>query len=84
MRAILMSWLIEVHLKYQLQPETLYITVNLIDRYCQKKRVPRSEYQLLGVGAMLVACKYEEIYVPKVNDFVDITDNTYSKEQILE
>ena len=45
--------------------------------------MPRSEYQLLGVGAMLIACKYEEIYVPKVCDFVDITDNTYTKEQIL-
>lgn len=79
MRAILISWLIEVHLKYQLQPETLFITVNIVDRYCQKKVVPRSEYQLLGVTAMLIAAKYEEIYVPKIEDFVDITDNTYSK-----
>jgi len=38
---------------------------------------------LLGVTAMLVACKYEEIWVPKIEDFVDITDNTYTKEQIL-
>lgn len=43
----------------------------------------RAEYQLLGVTAMLIACKYEEIYVPKIEDFVDITDNTYSKEQIM-
>lgn len=83
MRAILISWLIEVHLKYQLLPETLFITVNIVDRYCQKKVVPRSEYQLLGVTAMLIAAKYEEIYVPKIEDFVDITDNTYSKQQIL-
>ena len=67
MRAILISWLIEVHLKYQLQPETLFITVNLIDRYCSTEKVPRSEYQLLGVTAMLIAAKYEEIYVPKVD-----------------
>ena len=83
MRAILISWLIEVHLKYQLQPETLFITVNLVDRYCSSQKVPRSEYQLLGVTAMLIAAKYEEIYVPKIEDFVDITDNTYSKKQIL-
>ena len=44
MRAILVSWLIEVHLKFQLLPETLYITINLIDRYCEAKTVPRSEY----------------------------------------
>jgi len=83
MRAILVSWLIEVHLKYQLQPETLFITINLVDRYTQQCHVPRSEFQLVGVTAMLIACKYEEIYVPKIEDFVDITDNTYSKEQIL-
>ena len=79
MRAILVSWLIEVHLKYGLHPETLYITVNLVDRYCERQVVARNEYQLLGVTAMLVACKYEEIWVPKIDDFVDITDNTYTK-----
>ena len=78
MRQILVSWLIEVHLKFRLLPETLYVTVNLVDRYCEKVEVPRSEYQLLGVTAMLIACKYEEIFVPKIEDFVDITDNTYS------
>jgi len=83
MRAILISWLVEVHLKYTLQAETLFITVNLVDRYCEVRQVPRSEYQLLGVTAMLIACKYEEIFVPKIEDFVDITDNTYTKEQIL-
>jgi len=46
--------------------------------------VPRSEYQLLGVTAMLIACKYEEIYCPKIEDFVDITDNTYTRGQILD
>lgn len=32
---------------------------------------------------MLIACKYEEIYPPIVKDFVYITDNAYSKEEIL-
>ena len=84
MRAILVSWLVEVHLKYKLLPETLYIAVNLVDRFCASQTVARSDYQLLGVTAMLIACKYEEIYVPKINEFVDITDNTYTREQILE
>lgn len=83
MRAILVSWLIEVNIKFQLQTETLYITVNLIDRYCSQVQVPRKDYQLLGVTCMLIASKYEEIYVPKIEDFVDITDNTYTKQQIL-
>ena len=84
MRSILIDWLVEVHLKFKLLPETLYLTVNLIDRYLGKEQVHRSHLQLIGVTAMLIACKYEEIYPPIVKDFVYITDNAYSKEEILE
>ena len=84
MRVILIGWLIEVHLKFKLLPETLFLTVNLIDRYCEKKQVIRTSFQLLGVTAMLVASKYEEIYAPEIRDFVYITDKAYTKEQILE
>jgi G2/mitotic-specific cyclin-B, other len=84
MRAILIDWLVEVHLKFKLVPESLYLTVNLIDRYLEKEQVNRQKLQLVGVTAMLVACKYEEIYPPIVKDFVYITDNAYTKEEILE
>lgn len=83
MRTILVSWLNEVHLKFKLLPETLFLTINLIDRYCERKQVIRSNYQLLGVTAMLLASKYEEIYAPEIRDFVYITDKAYTKEQIL-
>lgn len=83
MRAILVDWLVEVHLKFKLYPETLYLTVNLIDRYLQKEEVMRQHLQLVGVTAMLIASKYEEIYAPEVRDFVYITDKAYTKEQIL-
>ncbi len=75
--------MVEVHLKFKLRSETLYITVNLLDRFCDFYKVKRSEYQLIGVTAMLIACKYEEIHVPALTDFVEITDNTYTKKQIL-
>jgi len=84
MRAILIDWLTEVHLKFKLMPETLYLTVNLIDRYLEKKLVVRQKLQLVGVTAMLLASKYEEIYAPEVRDFVYITDRAYSREQILQ
>ncbi|XP_022752418.1 G2/mitotic-specific cyclin S13-7-like isoform X2 [Durio zibethinus] len=45
--------------------------------------VPRKELQLVGISAMLIACKYEEIWAPKVNDFVFISDNAYAREQVL-
>lgn len=83
MRAILIDWLIEVHLKFKLLPETLFLTVNLIDRYLEKQVIPRTKLQLVGVSSMLIASKYEEIYAPEVRDFVYITDKAYSKEDIL-
>lgn len=79
MRQILISWLIEVHLKFNLLPETLYIAVNLIDRYSEKQKVSRSHYQLLGITALLIACKYEEIIVPPLNNFIEMTDNAYDR-----
>ena len=84
MRAILVDWLVEVHLKFKLVPETLYLTVNLIDWFLEKEQVERSKLQLIGVTAMLIASKYEEIYAPEVKDLVYITDWAYSSEEIIE
>ena len=84
MRAILIDWLVEVHLKFKLMPETLFLTHNLIDRFLSKKVVTRKNLQLVGVTAMLLASKYEEIWAPEVRDFVYISDKAYSREQILD
>ncbi|XP_059646030.1 G2/mitotic-specific cyclin S13-7-like [Cornus florida] len=83
MRAILVDWLIEVHNKFELMPETLYLTINIVDRYLSINTVSRRELQLVGMGAMLMASKYEEIWAPEVNDFVCISDRAYSHEQVL-
>lgn len=83
MRAILVDWLVEVHLKFKLMPETLFLTVNLIDRFLEIKQVTRRNLQLVGVTAMLIASKYEEIWAPEVRDFVYISDKAYTREQIL-
>merc|ERR1719159_1805584 len=83
MRAILIDWLVEVHMKYRLRHETLFLTVNIIDRYLAHVPVMRRRLQLVGVVAMFVAAKFEEIYPPKVQDFVYITDNAYTKDEVL-
>ncbi|EEF39154.1 cyclin B, putative [Ricinus communis] len=83
MRSILVDWLIEVHRKFELMPETLYLTINIIDRFLAVKAVPRRELQLVGISSMLIACKYEEIWAPEVNDFICISDNAYIREQVL-
>lgn len=84
MRAILIDWLIEVHMKFRLVPETLYLCINIIDRYCSLVRVKRAKLQLVGVTALLIACKYEEIYPPEVRDCVYITDSAYQREEVLD
>lgn len=83
MRAILVDWLVEVHTKYRLKTETLFLTVNLIDRFLEKRQMARKRLQLVGVTSMLIAAKFEEIYPPEVRDFVYITDSAYTKEDIL-
>uniref|UniRef100_A0A3Q0R049 G2/mitotic-specific cyclin-B2 n=1 Tax=Amphilophus citrinellus TaxID=61819 RepID=A0A3Q0R049_AMPCI len=84
MRALLIDWLVQVHSRFQLLQETLYLTVAILDRFLQVQPVSRRKLQLVGVTAMLVACKYEEMYAPEVGDFAYITDNAFTKSQILE
>lgn len=82
MRAILVDWLVEVHLKFRLVPETLYLCVNIIDRYCSIAKVSRTKLQLLGVTSLFLACKHEEIYPPEVRDCVYITDRAYDRQEV--
>lgn len=83
MRTILVDWLVEVAQEYKLQSETLFLAVNYIDRFLSYMSVVRGKLQLVGTAAMFVAAKYEEIYPPDVSEFVYITDDTYTKKQVI-
>ena len=83
MRAILVDWLVEVHYKFKLHPSTIWLCVNILDRYLEQVETVRGDLQLVGVSAFLIACKYEEIFPPEVKDCVFITDYAYTREQIL-
>ena len=83
-RSTLIDWIIQIHYNFKLLPESLYLTVNIIDRYFAQNQVKKGEVQLIGVSSMLIATKYEEIYPPLLKDFVFITDNSCSADQILE
>jgi hypothetical protein len=84
MRGVLVDWLVEVHWKFKLYPETLFLTVNLLDRFLSAKpNVARNQLQLVGVTCLLLAAKYEDIYAPEIKDIVHICDKTYKKEEIL-
>ena len=83
-RSILVEWLVEVHHKFKFHPQTLWLCVNILDRYLEKVQTNRSKLQLVGVTALLIACKFEEIDPPEVRDCVYITDDSYEKNEILE
>ncbi|XP_010453174.1 PREDICTED: cyclin-A2-2-like [Camelina sativa] len=83
MRKILIDWLVEVSDDYKLVPDTLYLTVNLIDRVLSNTYIERQRLQLLGVSCMLIASKYEELCAPRVEEFCFITANTYTKSEVL-
>ncbi|KAH9710676.1 cyclin-B2-3 [Citrus sinensis] len=84
MRAILIDWLIEVHDKFDLMSETLFLSINLIDRFLSQQQVVRKKLQLVGLVAMLLACKYEEVSVPVVGDLILISDKAYTRKEVLE
>lgn len=85
MRTILIDWINEVQYQYKLEIDTYHMTVSIIDRYLQLiTDTPKKELQLVGVTAMFIASKYEELFPPDIDDFVYITDETYKKKQILE
>lgn len=83
MRTILVDWLVEVSEEYKLQDETLALAISYIDRFLSFMSVVRAKLQLVGTTALFIAAKYEEIYPPEVGEFVYITDETYSKTQVL-
>ncbi|TMW63207.1 hypothetical protein Poli38472_002148 [Pythium oligandrum] len=84
MRTILIDWLVDVHCKYDLHPQTLHIAIHLIDRHLEKHlSVPRQRLQLVGITALFIAAKYEEIYPPEAKDFIRITDNAYTREELF-
>lgn len=84
MRAILVDWLVQVHQKFRLLQETLFLAIAILDRYLQLEVVAKTKLQLVGVTAMWIASKYEEMYAPEVSDFAYITDRAYTKVEICE
>lgn len=82
-RGILVDWLIEVHTKFHLLPETLYLAINIIDRFLSVKVVMIDRLQLVGITAMFIAAKYEEVFSPHIGHFKYLADDTFTEEEIL-
>ncbi|KAI5453345.1 G2/mitotic-specific cyclin [Naganishia albida] len=83
MRGILTDWLIEVHNKFRLLPETLFLAVNIADRFLSARVVSLSKLQLVGLTCLFIAAKYEEVICPSVSNFLYMADGGYTDEEII-
>ncbi|CAE6455160.1 unnamed protein product [Rhizoctonia solani] len=84
MRGILMDWIIQVHSRFRLLPETLFLATNIIDRFLSMRIVSLVKLQLVGITALFVAAKYEEIMAPSVQNFLKVSDSGYTEQEILQ
>lgn len=85
MREVLIDWLVDVSVKFRLLSATLFMSVNLIDRFLQREECSRDKFQLLGITTQFIASKYEEIYPPHMKEYINVCDKaTYSKEDMLD
>lgn len=82
-RRILIDWLVKVHFRFDLLPETLFLAISLLDRVIEISAINVNEFQLIGIASMLIASKYEEIYAPEIRDFVYITGKSVERNDIL-
>lgn len=82
-RAFLVEWIIDVHRKFRLLPETLYVTVFLIDRFLSLKQIKKSQLHILGVTSLLISTKYEEIYPPELKDLLSVSENKFTRKEVL-
>lgn len=83
MRGILVDWLVEVHQKFRLLPETLFLAVNIIDRFLSLRVCSLPKLQLVGITALFIASKYEEVMCPSIQNFIYMADGGYTDDEIL-
>lgn len=84
MRSILVDWLVEMHQKFRLLPETLFLAINIMDRFMSVEVVQIDKLQLLATGSLFIAAKYEEVFSPSVKNYAYFTDESYTEDQILQ
>jgi G2/mitotic-specific cyclin-B2 len=83
MRTILVDWIVEVHGRFKLVQETVFLTIHIMDRALERMVVPRSKLQLLGLGCFLIASKYEDTYPPRINDLIIVSNRAFTRAEIL-
>lgn len=83
MRGVLVDWLVEVAEEYRISAEALYLCVQYVDHFLCRQPVKRSKLQLVGVAALLIATKFEEIFPQDIEELAYVTDNTYTAQEVM-
>lgn len=83
-RDILVNWMIKIHNQFNLLPETLYLAVNIMDRFLSIKLVDLDRLQLVGTVSLFIASKYEEVYSPSCKNFANVTDGACCEDDIID
>ena len=86
MRPYLLDFLVEAHAAFSLPEETLFLTFNILDRYCSQRVVYRKHYQLVGCTALLIAAKFDETgkQVPHVKELMSMCCGLYDEDMFIQ
>lgn len=84
MRGILINWLLEIQFKFELKTRTIFLAVNIFDRYLQFEKISRDQLQLIGITCFWIASKYEDIYPPELKELVHLCDELYAATDIID
>ena len=82
-RSIIFNWLVKNNFKWKLKDDTIFMAMNLMDRYISKYPTKNSEFQLIGISSYLIASKYEDIYPPYLDELSQICNYIYSNDDII-
>ncbi|KAL0958380.1 hypothetical protein HGRIS_000522 [Hohenbuehelia grisea] len=82
-RAKVIDWLIGVHNAFRLLPESLFLAINIFDRFLSSRVISLSKVQLVAAASFFIACKTEEMMSPSVADMVYLTKEAFKAEEII-
>ncbi|CAA7268466.1 unnamed protein product [Cyclocybe aegerita] len=82
-RGVLIDWLLQVHARFNLNQESLFLTVNVLDRFLGARPISLSKLQLVGLASFFIATKFEETYAPSIKEVAFLSDEQYTAEDIL-
>jgi len=83
MHGILLDWLVQVHARFQLLPETLFLCVDIMDRFLSAQVASLAKLQLVGITCLFISSKVEEIVTPSISHFLHCMDSSYTESEIL-